>query len=216
MRPDDRAEQSKLSCQGLWRIRRSPWTVRTVGSIANCNWSNVTAVVRRACHVDASSASGRIASTCLRHGIVSALSAIPVTNPSFSPSGEISRFRLTHTISRTHTRNVCTPRKRRASATIVSLESRLYAIVRGSLRCITTECRKFAVGFAEIELSFASETRILIKRSQKRFIIKFAPFRSNFQFSMLLKKCLILLSQFLFYMANLYKAKKDDIFWRYY
>lgn len=72
------------------------------------------------------------------------------------------------------------PRKRRASATIVSLESRLYAMVRSSLRCITTECRKFAVDFAEIELSFASETRMIsIKRSQKRiysFSIEFLVF----------------------------------------
>lgn len=72
------------------------------------------------------------------------------------------------------------PRKRRASATIVSLESRLYAMVRSSLRCITTKCRKFAVDFAEIELSFASETRMIsIKRSQKRiysFSIEFLVF----------------------------------------
>lgn len=135
--------------------------------------------VGRACHVDASSASGRIASTCLQHGIVDALSAIPVTNPSFSPSGEISRFRLTHTILITHTRTHARTHTRNIRAANVALrrllfhESRLHAIVRSSLRCITTECCKFAVGFAEIELSFALETRMVSVEGRKRISLPF-------------------------------------------
>lgn len=153
---------------------------------------------------------GRIASTCLRHGIANALSAIPVTNPSFSPSGEISRFRLTHTISVTHA-HTCT-RTRNIRAANVALrrllfhESRLYAIVRSSLRCITTECRKFAVGFVEIELSFALETKMISIEGRRKdsLSIEFSVF------DVIEKNAAIYLTAitiFILYMANLYKSK---------
>lgn len=139
---------------------------RIVRSMVNCNWSDVTAVVRRACHVDASSAGdGRIASTCSRHGIyiyiyISLFRRSRSRTHRFhhgarshvsGVSGWLTQFASRACIY-THTRATYASAANVALRRLLFHESRRYGdCPQSSLRCITTECRKFAVGFVDCD-----------------------------------------------------------------
>lgn len=155
-------------------LRRARPTNHATRSAANYNRSDVTTLVRRILRDWTNHR--RVLPT---RYLECALSAIPITNSSFSSLSEISRFRvwLTHDLHRVRVR----AKRTRCCIALWWLLFRAREPRRCVclLRCdaLRLECHKFALGFPEVKLSCVSEMG-MDRRSRKSsfFSIKFSSF----------------------------------------